>query len=49
MLDDFLSAIDLPKSRIINYPRYILRRTRPVDHAPDRAPVAPIQFVRKNN
>jgi hypothetical protein len=30
MLDDFLSAIDLPKSRIVNYPRYIFLCGGPV-------------------
>jgi hypothetical protein len=30
MLDDFLQAIDIPKSRIINYPRYIFLCGGPV-------------------
>jgi hypothetical protein len=39
MLDDFLSAIDLPKSRIVNYPRYIFLCGGPVpSDAPSSVP-----------
>ena len=39
MLDDFLTAIDLPKSRIVNYPRYIFLCGGPVPSStPQRVP-----------
>jgi hypothetical protein len=39
MLDDFLSAIDLPKSRIVNHPRYIFLCGGPVpSNTPTAAP-----------
>jgi hypothetical protein len=45
MLDDFLSAIDLPKSRIVNYPRYIFLCGGPVPPYMPKSVPPSLRFV----